>query len=146
MEYMNAPKIEWKINFGKEIKTYFEGSIKIFFYADKIFPEKAIHKREAYQITEASPHMHIHNYYVTTCDGQIRSVTAFGFHPNVDPHTNALCLPSDMLNSLYNEETHKRIETTLRVYNIDSCHFNPLQYIKLEKLDSMTVDRKETKK
>jgi len=137
--------IEWKIEFKSKVKTYFEGNMKIFFYDDKIFPEKAIYKREAYQIVKASAHMHVHSYYVTTCDNQIRSVTAFGFHPNVDPNTNALCLPSDMPNSLYNKETHKRIETSLRVYNLDSCHFNPLQYLELKKLSSLSVNRKEIK-
>jgi hypothetical protein len=146
MEYMPDHKFEWYINFDKEIRTYFEGDIKIFFYDNKIFPEKVIHNRGAYQIVEAAPYMHVHSYYVTTCNKKIRSVTVFGFHPNADPCTNALCLPADMPHSLYNQETHNRIETTLRVYNIDSCHFNPLQYIKLKKLDSMAVTRKEKKK
>ena len=138
-------KIQWKINFKKKIKSYFEGDIEIFFYEDKIFPEKAIHKREAYQIIEILPHMYINNYFVTTCDKKIRSVNAFGFHPNVDPCSNALCLPSDMPDALYNEETKNRIETILKTYNIDSCHFNPLSYIKLIKLDSLAVNRNKGK-
>lgn len=131
--------IEFKIYEKEAVSSYYEGRLKIFFYFKRIFPKKAILQGEIYKISKSSPHMYINSYYITTCDGRIRSVNAFGFHPNVDPKTNALCLPKDMPESIYDQENHNRIRTIMRVYNLDSCHYNPMKYLKLEKLISLPV-------
>jgi hypothetical protein len=131
--------IEFNISSKEAVPSYYEGRLKIFFYFKRIFPKKAILKGEIYKINKASSHMYINSYCVTICDGQIRSVNAFGFHPNVDPKTSALCLPSDIPNAPYNQENHNRIKTIMRVYNLDSCHYNPMKNIQLEKLVSLPI-------
>lgn len=85
-------------------------------------------------ITSVDEEFIIKQYKAEMVRGKIKKILILdGNHPNVNPKTRQYCLPSVLKGIEYSQESLKKIEKSLKVFNLLNCYMVPYGYFQDDK-------------
>jgi hypothetical protein len=103
-------------------------------YTCNLIPNKIKYYDEIYNIIEIPDKYIIYKYLVIlNKERQLIKIKLFNDHPNSD-YENIYCLTDYIKNQYWDNNIKDFIERSLMFYNLDSCYFNPMCELKLEKI------------
>lgn len=99
-----------------------------------IVPNKVIYNGELYLITDIDDKFIIREYTVSLFNGKIYSVKIDCDHPNADPETGQVCIPSVLQDHGFSDQSKAMIHSILCCFNLDNCYFTPWGEFDYEKM------------